>query len=381
MTTRKGDAAVPTALTEAAERVALLGGEHAVASEQARRLHPAVVDAIRAAGFARHFVPPEHGGTGGGTLDLVRALDVVGRQCAAAAWSASIVAGVGRMAGFLPAAGQARIWEHGPDTLVAGSLAPIGRAVESADGWRLSGTWPSISVADHCDWALVRAVVGGSAKHARVFAVPRADLLVKDTWTSIGMCGTGSNTVVIDDVLVPHELSFPGDDLFNGRPDADQAYHRIPLQAVNGLLFAAPALGAARGAYAHWSGYAGEKIRNLPAKPTGPGPSRTFYATTLARCAGEIDSAGLLLERAAATAGQAAGPSPLEVARNARDSALAAELLVTAVNRMFSAAGTSGQSTTSPLQRFWRDVNSAVTHVGLQFEPAALGYAGPATEQ
>ncbi|MFJ9865366.1 acyl-CoA dehydrogenase family protein [Streptomyces sp. NPDC101165] len=381
MTAGKRAAAAPTALAEAAERVARLAGEHAVASEQARRLHPAVVDAIRAAGFARHFVPNEYGGTGGGTLDLVRALVVIGRQCASAAWSASIVAGLGRMAGFLPAAGRDRIWQHGPDALVVGSLAPIGRAVESADGWRLSGTWPSISVVDHCDWALFRAVVGGGPKQARVFAVPRTDFLVKDTWTTIGMGGTGSNTVVVDDVLVPHELSFLGDDLFDGRPDADQAYHRMPLQAVNGLLFAAPALGAARGAYAHWSGYAGDKIHNLPAKPLGPGPSRTFYATTLARSAGELDSAELLLERAAATAEQAAGPSPLEVARNARDCALAAELLVTSVNRMFSAAGTGGQSTTGPLQRFWRDVNSAVTHVGLQFEPAALGYAVPATEQ
>ncbi|MFI9272607.1 acyl-CoA dehydrogenase family protein [Kitasatospora sp. NPDC052896] len=374
-------AAAPAGLAVAAEQVARLAGEHAVASEQARRLHPAVIDAIRAAGFARHFVPAEYGGTGGGTLDLAQALATVGRQCAAAAWSASIVAGLGRMVGFLPAAGRARVWQHGPDALVVGSLAPIGRAVETADGWRLSGTWPSISVVDYSDWALFRAVIGGDPKRTRVFAVPRADYLVKDTWITIGMCGTGSNTVLVDDVLVPHELTFPGDDLLNGRPDAEQAFHRVPLQAVNGLLFAAPALGAARGAYTHWSGYAGDKVRTLPAQPAGPGPSRTFYATTLARCAGELDTAELLLERAAATADQAGGPSPLEVARNARDCALAAELLVTAVNRMFGAAGTSGQSTTSALQRFWRDVNSAVTHVGLQVEPAALGYAALATEQ
>ncbi|MER7850869.1 hydrolase [Kitasatospora sp. NPDC096077] len=371
----------PTALAEAAEQVARVAGEHAAASERTRTLHPAVVDAIRGAGFARHFVPTGYGGTGGGVLDLTRALVTVGEQCAAASWSASIVAGLSRMTGFLPEAGRARVWQDGPDALVVGSLAPVGRAVPTGDGWQLSGTWPSISVVDHCDWALFRAVVGGDPKHTRVFAVPRADFLVKDTWTTIGMCGTGSNTVVVDEVLVPEELTFPADDLLNGRPDADQPYHRIPLQGVNGLLFAAPALGAARGAYAHWSGYAGEKIRSLPAKPGGSGPSRTHYATTLARCAGELDTVELLLERVARTAEQAGGPGPLEVARNSRDCALASELLVTAVNRMFGNAGTSGQSTTSPLQRFWRDVNSAVTHVGLQFEPAALGYAALAAGQ
>ena len=33
--------------------------------------------------------------------------------------------------------------------------------------------------------------------------VPYADYEIKDTWHVAGVCGSGSNTVVLDDVFVP----------------------------------------------------------------------------------------------------------------------------------------------------------------------------------
>jgi two-component flavin-dependent monooxygenase/oxygenase LndZ5 len=96
---------------------------------------------------------------------------------------------------------------------------------------------------------------------------------------------------------------------------------------------------------------------------------------TLARAAGEIDTAQLLLERACVLADDPDTLTALTITRNLRDSALAVETMVTAVDRLFRMAGTSGQTTSSPVQRFWRDVNTAASHVALQFEPAAGAYA------
>ncbi|MFF3333565.1 acyl-CoA dehydrogenase family protein [Streptomyces sp. NPDC002888] len=373
----------PGALRSAAEEVAVLAGEHAARAEETRRLDPDVVKAVLAAGFARHFVPVAYGGTAGTFSELGQALVTVGTSCAATSWSASIAAGLGRMAGFLPEQGCAEVWQDGPDALVVGSLAPLGRAKAVPGGWRLSGTWPSISVVDFSDWALVRAVVphdGGQA--LRAFVVPRSTYTVHDTWSNVGMRATGSNTLVVDDVFVPEARTFDGEDLFQGRAHhATAACHAVPLGAVNGLFFAAPALGAARGALALWSEYATAKFRNAPREAGGPGLTRGFYATTLARAAGEIDAAQLLLDRAADVADRGALVMPLEAARNTRDCSLAVETTVTAVNRIFAAAGTSGHSVTSPLQRCWRDVNAAATHIGLQFEPAAHAYMTAFTDQ
>jgi hypothetical protein len=66
---------------------------------------------------------------------------------------------------------------------------------------------------------------------------------------------------------------------------------------------------------------------------------------------------------------------PLGIARSSRDCALATDLALTALNRLFRASGTSAQQENAPLQRFWRDANSAASHVVLQFEPAAAGFA------
>lgn len=41
----------------------------------------------------------------------------------------------------------------------------------------------------------------------RVFFLPRADVQVLDTWHTRGMRGTGSNSVVVDEVLVPEHLT------------------------------------------------------------------------------------------------------------------------------------------------------------------------------
>lgn len=383
--------AVPS-VGDGARSVADLAGERAADAEAAGELPAETGEALRHGGFARHFVPAAHGGSAGGFRELTDAVELIGASCAATAWCASLFAHLGRMAGYLPAEGQQELWAAGPDALVVGSLSPTGRAHPApGGGWLLTGTWPYVSGVGLADWVLLCGVVppgsgrgdgsaarsGGSAPDSRVFAVPRSALEMTGAWSSPGMRATGSHTVSATDVPVPEARSFRREDLFTGHaaqvPGAT-ACHRVPLQAVNGLSFAGPVLGAARGALDAWRATVDGKLRAAHGKPRGPGPSRAAYADVLARSAGEIDAVRLLLERAGTVADRGAAVTPGETARNLRDCALGAEQLVAAVNRLFRTSGTGGQSTDRPLQRHWRDVNSAATHVALQFEPAAAGY-------
>ncbi|MER6343669.1 hydrolase [Streptomyces sp. NPDC001595] len=361
--------------------LAELARHRAQDAEEQRRLTPDVVDRMLRAGFARHFVPAARGGTEGTFEELTEAVAAVAEGCAATAWCASIAASLARMAAFLPEEAHQDVWREGPDTFVVGSLTPSGRAERAPGGWRVSGSWAYISGVDHSDWALVCAVVpregdGDGPPPSRMFALPRGAYAVKDTWTSSGMRGTGSNTLVVDDVLVPDTHGFARQRLFDGTPLGSAAdCHTVPLLAANGLSFAVPALGAARGALALWTGDTGRRLERGAGRPGVPGPSRTTYETTLARAAGELDAAALLLERASRTADRGAQVDAGQAARNLRDCSLAAEYTVTAVNRLFATAGTSGHTTGSVLQRTWRDVNSIATHVALAFDPAAAQYA------
>jgi two-component flavin-dependent monooxygenase len=360
----------------AALRVSALAAEHATNAELNRRLEPTVADAIVSGGFARHFVPERHGGTAGTFTDYVRAIAAVGEGDPSAAWVASIAATLGRMCAYLPVEGQRELWAEGPDQFIVGALMPGGQATPVDGGWQISGEWPYMSGIDFSDWALVCCAPDrGDRSEVRFFVIPRSSYASEETWFTVGMRGTGSNTIVVENIVVPNHRTFTRDELVAGRaPGADAACHQIPLKAVNGLSFAAPILGAARGALALWTASVREKAAVPSANriQAGAGVSSQLV---LARVAGEIDAAALLLERVAAQADSTIA-SELDVARAQRDCALAADVLVGAVNQLFRTSGTRAQSETGAFQRFWRDANAAGGHAVLQFEPAAQAYAG-----
>ncbi|MER7573089.1 acyl-CoA dehydrogenase family protein [Streptomyces sp. NPDC126514] len=366
-------------IVDRATQVADIAARHSEEAEAARRLSPQVVHAVRDAGFARHFVPLAHGGTAGGFTELTSAVFRVGEGCTSAAWAASLSAYAGRYAAFLPERGQAEIWADGPDALLAAALMPSGTARRVDGGWRLGGEWKYISGVHFADWALACAAVPDEPSadpegrpEVRYFAVPRDDFTITDSWYSVGMRGTGSDTLVLADVFVPEHRTLARSAVHAGRaPASDARCHIVPMHAVNSLPFAAPLVGAVRGALRAWVERTGSRV-DRRGRAVREVPSTQV---SLARSAAEADAAELLVRRTAAVADGTESPADGEAAvRGARDLALAVELLVSAVDRVFRSSGTSGQSSTDPVQRFWRDVNSAASHVALSFESTGAAY-------
>ncbi|MER7013283.1 acyl-CoA dehydrogenase family protein [Saccharopolyspora sp. NPDC000359] len=363
---------VDAGLLSAASVVSKVAGAHAAEADAARGPVEAVVDAVVEAGFARHMVPTALGGTAGGFGELVPAVVEVGRGCASAAWFASLCAAVGRMASYLPAEGRAEVWADGPDAVLVGGLLPAGTAEPVAGGWRLSGRWPYVSGVAVADWALV---CGKAGEKAMFFAVPRASYQVIDTWHTVGMRGTGSHSLALEDVFVPTHRALDTADLMAGTaPDAAAACHSVPLKAANGMTLAAPALGAASAVLARWSDLMSAKLAKQGQTVISGPVDRTGIDLTFARSAAEIDSAELLLTRVAEVADAGAVPPEL-VARNQRDCAVAVELLSGAVDRLFRSAGSTAQAEGDVLARGWRDVGAIAGHSGLQFTAGATAYA------
>lgn len=348
--------------------------DHAAKADATGRLDPGVIDAVLKDGFARLFVPREWGGGSHSFGQLVRSVAEIGEGCTSTAWFAALAATLGRFAAYLPDEGRRAVWESGPDSLVVGSLVPAGRAVRRGDGWRLSGSWPNVSSVEFSDWALLLALAETDhGEERRFFAVPRGAYEISETWAALGMRATGSHTVLVNDVFVPDERSFARQDLDDGRPyGVDSPSCAVALEGVSGLSFAAPVLGAARGARAEWRrlfmGTAPGAVR-----PTAMSAARNAAELAFARASVEIDAAGLLLERVATTADEGDRPEGWP-ARGARDCAMATELCVTAVDRLVRSAGTAALANERPLQRIWRDVSTASSHIMLSFPRAAVGY-------
>ncbi|MYV71531.1 oxidoreductase, partial [Streptomyces sp. SID2131] len=209
--------------------------------------------ALTAAGFPRHFVPRRFGGEAGSFSALLASGTRLAQASASAAWCATLYAAHGRLAAYLPEDGQRDLWADSPDVRIAAAVVPPqGRARIEGDHWRLTGRWTYASGVDHADWVLLAAWTGDTEpREHRVFAVPRGAVVVDDTWRSLGLRGTGSNTVTARDVLVPVHRTFTVADLAHGRPDGARC-HNVPPSMVASLLFAVPALGAALGALDDW---------------------------------------------------------------------------------------------------------------------------------
>jgi alkylation response protein AidB-like acyl-CoA dehydrogenase len=358
----------PLAVRPAAETAR----HHARDAQRERRLTDRTVAALVTAGFTRHFVPRRWGGGEGTFTRVFRAAVAVGEGCASAAWCAVLWAAHGRFAALLPEEGQKEIWGEGPDVRIAAALMPpSGSASRVPGGWLVQGEWDLASAVDHAHWVLLAAPESGEpGRPARVFAVPRHLVTVRDTWNATGLRATGSNTVVLQPTTVPDGRSAPlavllaGDDR-EGRPRC----HAAPAHLAGGFMFCAPALGAARRALAVWSRWA------RTATSGGVRPlDRASVQERLARSAAEIEAAGLML-RTATERADAAAVTARTIAANRRDAAVAVDWLATAVDRLFRTGGAHLRDGEGELHRHWSDVLTIASHGALRLEPAAEAYA------
>jgi len=334
------------ALSEAMQ----LAARHAASARQQRSLHPVVAEALSTAGFARSFVPASRGGQPQSFAALLPQVGALASACPSAAWCATILAVVGRMAAYLPAIAQQEIWHAGPDVRLSASFRSTGTVTREGDGWRLAGTWHYLSGIAHAHWALL--CIDCDDGQARFAALPAGCWSVLDDWATLGMRGTGSHSIRLEGVQVPRHMTFLRQDLVAGQSSHSEGpqYQASPMGA-DPQLFVACALGAARRGL--------EYARQAPVSEGG--------AVALARAEAALDGAWLLLREACLRTDQGALPAP-QVARNARDATYAAEQLLAAMDALLRLAGARAQFEDNPLQQAWRDIHTLATHIGLRPE-------------
>jgi indole-3-acetate monooxygenase len=160
----------------------------AAEAEQNYWLSSAVMDAMRAAGIFRMFVPREYGGL---ELELPRIVEVIrslSRIDASVGWTAMIGAGSALFATMLPRGIFERIFRDRADTIIAGSTQLLGRVEKHEIGWHASGRWPFASGCQHADWMLgfcrlIESKEDESGKPKVVAAIlPASRWTIEPTW-------------------------------------------------------------------------------------------------------------------------------------------------------------------------------------------------------
>jgi alkylation response protein AidB-like acyl-CoA dehydrogenase len=117
-------------------------------------------------------------------------------------------------------------------------------------GVRLCGRWPYVSGADQATWLMLSA--RDPDDHARVLTclLPRTDGRIDDDWFAMGLRGTGSKSVLLDNLFVPdHRVLCFRDAELDGAPGVAVNPGSVYIGAPNSILFAlvvaAPAIGLA----------------------------------------------------------------------------------------------------------------------------------------
>ncbi|MGH7032797.1 MAG: acyl-CoA dehydrogenase family protein [Stellaceae bacterium] len=346
--------------------------ERAAATEAARQLPAQSVEELLAAGLARILMPPRFGGYGLGFDTWFEVVREISEADASHGWCASLLIHHPHCIAQFPERAQEAIWAEGPDAAIAASFVPAVKVGRAEGGYRVSGRSPFASGVGHSSWVFIGGMVeaGNAPPEWTFFLIPARECTIADTWFTVGMRGTGSNTIVTNGVFVPQERTLTLAKLREGKGPGgalhENRIYRAPFIAYAPLSFATPMLGAAQGAYAHF--------RDWTKTRKGPGgvavAERTSLQVQMARIAADLDAAELLLRRAVEVAGAAPAPSFALRAQCMRDYARVAEFAVSAIDGLIAMCGTAGFSESHPIQRAWRDIHFSAMHISLSAENA-----------
>ena len=359
--------------------------ELAPQTDRDRQIPRELVDAFLDAGLFHIYLPKDYNGREVDPVTAAKAVEEASFFDGAAGWCLMIAGQNAVFAGIMDPQAAKSIW--GPRDIVCGTARPIGRAVATDGGYRVSGRWPFASGSSHATWFAGECVVydgdtprkdAGGGEVTRMTVFPRESATIHDVWETTGLRGTASNDFSADNVFVPEGRGAAV--LFDAPKHPWLMYKAFPLVFTN---HGSQALGVGRAAVAEARQMASTKIGwgGVPLYNVLRMQSVIAEATVL------VESARTYLyavtqelwdEFKAGSEG-----TPLQRSRLRLATSHAARASMQAVDLVYNALATSAIMRKSPLERQFRDIHTANAHVmvgQLTYEAAGRVELGRAAE-
>lgn len=343
---------------------------HAEQTEATGRIPAEVIAAVRAAQLLRLTVPRRFGGFELPFRTVVEVCSAVAEGCGSTGWVAAYTNTAKWMAALWSAPAQEEVFGGGPDTIHAGSSKPTTDVTVVEGGIRISGTWPSLSAVPYADWVGLFALVPGAPPTMVECLVRRDEVRIDNTWNAVGMKGTGSESVLAEDVFVPAhrtvDMALLQSNDFHRYPTPykDETLYRVATHPVLALAICLTPLGQAQAALD--LAVAGAQARPLAGTTFAYQKESTSFQNEIADAAMLLDTARLHVYRAAEDLDRfATRGTVMDLVTRARvraDTGWAVKNATACIDRILTAVGSGAFSATSPLQRMWRDTNVAARH-------------------
>jgi 3-hydroxy-9,10-secoandrosta-1,3,5(10)-triene-9,17-dione monooxygenase len=352
--------------------------QRAQETEDARVVPAESVKSLEETGFFRLLQPKSAGGLEADPVAFFTAVRLIASACGSTGWVASVVGVHPWQLALFPPQAQDDVWGADPATRMSSSYAPTGKAKlvkgggeVGGGGYQLNGRWSFSSGCDHASWVLLGGIVtddAGQPVDFCTFLLPASDYTIDDVWDTVGLRGTGSNDIVVDNAFVPghRALSFTGVTKIAcpGHQVNPGPLYRIPFGSIFSYAITTPIIGMATGAYAAHVDYQRQRVRaSYVGQRSAEDP---FAQVRIAEAAALIDAAWLALERdmtelmGHATSNEKI-PLPLRL-RTRRDQVTGTGQAIRAVDLLFENSGGRALKLGTPIQRFWRDAHAGRVH-------------------
>jgi 3-hydroxy-9,10-secoandrosta-1,3,5(10)-triene-9,17-dione monooxygenase len=350
--------------------------ERARHAEDIRRLPDDTLTDLVASGFTELLVPKRFGGEQAAFPEILDPVRRMAHGCTSSAWTIGFYALHNWMLALFGEQAQQEAFSDRP-FLAPAPLAPTGRGIPVDGGIRLTGKWSWATGVMHGNWIMVGCLCDAPDEPAGIYPamalVPISDIAVEDVWHTDGMCATGSNDAVINDVFVPEHRLVRVIDIYRGTaPGAglhDSATYRWPMVPALALLAAMPALGSAERVTELYAERVAQRVlayEGVMQRDKPIAQARLAEAKVRLRALhGLLDDTVGQIETIVASGDEV--PQPVR-----GDARMAAAHIVhesrAVIAMLFEASGASVHFLDSPLQRFKRDVDVLSGHVVFDYD-------------
>lgn len=173
-------------------------------AERQGRLPQDLLEELGGAGFFRIVQPRHFGGLEFDVPTFYKVMMELARGSTDVGWVLALVSGQPMVLARFSEQAQVEAYGEIGEFRAAGSFAPPGKAIPVEGGYRVTAAWQNGS---GCDIAthfmpLVMIQTGADPQPAQIL-IDRRDFEIVDDWNVIGMRGTGSKRVIVNDLFVP----------------------------------------------------------------------------------------------------------------------------------------------------------------------------------
>jgi 3-hydroxy-9,10-secoandrosta-1,3,5(10)-triene-9,17-dione monooxygenase len=356
-------------IEERAEALRAQGSEN----ERLGQLSDETARIMRRAGVIRLLQPKSHGGFEAHPAEFAETVMKVASLDGASGWVAGVVGIHPWELAQAPLKAQDEVWGDDPDVWIASPYAPMGIARPVEGGYVFNGHWQFSSGTDQCRWIFLGALLAdaeGTPVTPPVslhMLLPRSDYrIVPDSWNVVGLSGTGSKDIVVENAFVPAYRTQRQRQLLDGSHARElglpnPTYH-LPYSCAFPLGITSAVIGIAEGGLAHHLNYQrdrvtvfGTKVRDDP-----------YVLSKISEAAADIAAARVgLLDNVKrmydiVAAGREVTYEQRAVGR--RTQVHAAWRAVRALDEVFDRSGGNAMRLENPMQRFWRDAHTGLAH-------------------